>query len=396
MVWREGCLAVGLVRGAVRHYCLGGCSAPVVCARRSRLVLGGRGRCRVLCLPRFHLPAPRLLRCVWQAVPSGCPLSSLAGTPFPSGLCVPPTESGRPSGFPHVSFVFVCARALAASAPLPLPGLVWRTLPGRSRCWALVGPFHAVRAPPRVLPRSRAPFGLLGGGASGPFSSYLAWGCALPVGWVQAWGPVTNPTARALASWVCTLWGRQEGAWEGRLLPEGSAYGVGRSPTPDHSSFWACGRGPLPTGCVCGGCGFGDPSRTPQRALFRAGFARCGGGTRAPLGGAPSAWASEIGRSPSPDRPSFGACGRGPLPTGCGCGGCGCGDPSPTPQRALLRAGFACCGGRTRAPRGGRLLPGCGASGVGRSPSPDRPFFGACGRGPLPTGCGCGGCGLGD
>ena len=28
-------------------------------------------------------------------------------------------------------------------------------------------------------------------------------------------------------------------------------------PTPDHSSFWACGRGPLPIGCGCGGCGVG-------------------------------------------------------------------------------------------------------------------------------------------
>ena len=36
----------------------------------------------MLCLPHFPLPAPRFLRCVWRAVPSGCPLSSLAGTPF--------------------------------------------------------------------------------------------------------------------------------------------------------------------------------------------------------------------------------------------------------------------------------------------------------------------------
>ena len=40
--WRGGCLAQGLGRGAVRHYCLGGCSAPSVCARRSRPVLGPR------------------------------------------------------------------------------------------------------------------------------------------------------------------------------------------------------------------------------------------------------------------------------------------------------------------------------------------------------------------
>ena len=48
----------------------------------------------------------------------------------------------------------------------------------------------------------------------------------------------------------------------------------------------ACGRGPLPTGCGCGGFGRGDPSPTRQCALLRAGFARCAGGKRAPGGGA--------------------------------------------------------------------------------------------------------------
>ena len=231
-----------------------------------------------------------------------------------------------------------------------------------------------------------------------------------------------------------------------------------------------CVRGRLPTGCGCGGWEPADPPPTPQRALLRAGFARCGGGTTAPGGGGgrlvPGCGASAVGRSPTPDRPSFGACGRGPLPTGCGCGGCGRGDPSPTPRRALLRAGFARCGGGRRVPgggaplawvcgvrgwalirarppvlwgvrpgpttdwlwvrgvrawgpvtnpttrtlaswlcalwgrhegaQGGRLVPGCGASGLGRSPYPDRPSFGACSRGSLPTGCGCGGCGRGD
>ena len=103
--------------------------------------------------------------------------------------------------------------------------------------------------------------------------------------WVRgsrAWGSVSNPTARALASWLCALWGRHGGARGRRLLPRCAASGVGRSPSPDHSSFRACGRGPLPTGCGCGGCGRGDPSPTAPGVLLRAGFARCGGGTRAP------------------------------------------------------------------------------------------------------------------
>ena len=145
----------------MRHYCLGGCSVPSVCARRSRPVRGGLGRYLVLCLPFFPLPAPRVPRCVWRAVPSGCPLSPLAGTPFnavcafralgPVALLVVPACPFR-----------VCARALAVSAPR---WVVWRAHLAWSRHWALVGPFHVVRAPPRVLPRSRAPSGVPWGGA---------------------------------------------------------------------------------------------------------------------------------------------------------------------------------------------------------------------------------------
>ena len=48
MGWRGGCLAAGLVRSMVCYYCLGGCSALVMCAPRSRLVWGvgaGAGSC---------------------------------------------------------------------------------------------------------------------------------------------------------------------------------------------------------------------------------------------------------------------------------------------------------------------------------------------------------------
>ena len=94
---------------------------------------------------------------------------------------------------------------------------------------------------------------------SGPTTHWLC------VRGLRAWGPVTNPTARALTSWLCALCGRHEGTSGGRLLPRCGASGVGRSPTPDHSSFLACGPAPLPTGCGCGGCGRGDP-HLPHRA----------------------------------------------------------------------------------------------------------------------------------
>ena len=104
----------------------------------------------------------------------------------------------------------------------------------------------------------------------------------------------------------------------------------------------------------------------------------------------PGRGASVVGRSPTTDRPYFGACGWGPPRTGCGCGGCGRGDLCALVS--WLHALF----GRLEGALGGCLLPGYGASGVRRSPTPDCPSFGACSRGPLPTGCGCGGCVRGD
>ena len=151
--------------------------------------------------------------------------------------------------------------------------------------------------------------------------------------WVRgpwASGAVTDPTARALVSWLCALWGRHEDSQGGRLLP-GGASRVWRSPTPVRPSFGACGRGPLPTGCGCGGSGRGDPSpshsaRSCQLALraVRAARGRPGGGHLLTGCGA-----SGVGRTPDPDRSSFRACCRGPLPTGCGCGNVGVGPRHP-------------------------------------------------------------------
>ena len=434
-----------------------------------------------------------------------------------------------------------------------------------------------------LLPRSTA----LWAGCRGPLPTSC--GC----GGVRAWGPISNPTARALASWLCALLGRHEGFPGGRLLPGCPASGVGRSPTPHCPPSGRAAGAHYPLAVGAGGCGRGDPSPTPQRALLRAGFARCGGGTRAPGGGAsclgvgrpgsgalppptarplgglpgptthwlwmrgvrawgpvtnptahsvaccgrgmrvpgggasclgvrrpgsgalqpptarplgglpgptthwlwvrggagggprhqphsarscvlwgrhegarggrllPRCGASGIGRSPTPDRPPSRRAAGAHYPLAVGAGGCGRGDPSPTPQRALLRAGFARCGGGTRAPGGGasclgvgrpgtgalppqtarplgglpgptthwlwmrgvrawgpvtnptahsgaccgrgmrvpgggRLLPGCGASGVGRSPTPDCPPAGRAAGAQYPLAVGAGGCGRGD
>ena len=154
--------------------------------------------------------------------------------------------------------------------------------------------------------------------------------------------------------------------------------GLGALPPPAPCP-WGRRPGPLPVFRGREGCGCGNLSPTPQRALLRAGFARRGGGTWAP-GGGPLSWVCgvRVWALSLPQPPVHGAGGRAPLPVFRWRGRCRCGEPSPTPQRALLLAGFARCGGGTRAARGvgGRLLPGCGLSGDGRSPSPSRPSMG--------------------
>ena len=195
---------------------------------------GGAGRYLVLCFSRFPLPAPRVPHCVWQAVPSGCPLPSLAGTPFhavcafrelgPVALLVVPACPLR-----------VCALALPRR-PLSPPWVVWRAHLARSRHWALVGPFHVVRAPPRVLPRSLAPCGVLSGwGRSGPGSPLPGLGLLL-----RGASEVRRPPSP-------------------ECPPTGRAVGV---------------RYPLAV--PAGGCGCGDPSPSPQRALLLAAFALWG------------------------------------------------------------------------------------------------------------------------
>ena len=52
------------------------------------------------------------------------------------------------------------------------------------------------------------------------------------------WGLFTNPTAHALASWHCGLWGRHKGAQGvGGLCLWKGCPGLGRSPSSDCSSF---------------------------------------------------------------------------------------------------------------------------------------------------------------
>ena len=108
---------------------------------------------------------------------------------IPCGPCVPRARSGCPSGIPCVSFGCACARALAASAPPPPP----RARVARAPCAVPV--LGAGRAVPLGPCPSACPASVpcsvwlaWEGGGPAPFPPYLAWGCALPVGWVRVSG----------------------------------------------------------------------------------------------------------------------------------------------------------------------------------------------------------------
>ena len=172
---------------------------------------------------------------------------------------------------------------------------------------------------------------LLWGVRPGPTTHWL---------WVRgrrAWGPVTKPTARALASWLCALWGRHEGARGGASCLGARRPGSGalQPPTACPLRLAAGAHYPLAVGARGAGvriCHYSKNARSCELALRAVGAARW-----RPRGRLlPGCGASGVGRSPTPNRSSFAACSRGPLPTGCGCQGCGRQDLSLLQKRPLL------------------------------------------------------------
>ena len=310
---------------------------------------GGSGRYLVLCLSRFPHPAPRVPRRVWRAVPSGCPVPSLAGTPF-HAVC-----AFRELGPVALLVVPVCPLRVCALAlprrPLPSPRVVWRAHLARSHHWALVGPFHVVRAPPRVLPRSLAPSGVLGGGRSSPGSPLPGLGLLL------------------------------RGVFE-----------VRRSPSPDCPPTGRAAGAHYPLAVGAGGCRRGDPSPTPQRALLRAGFARCGGGMRMPGGGASCLGVGRPGSGALPPptaRPLSGL--LGPTTHWLWVrGGAGVGARHQTHSAHCCELPLRAVGAARGRPGGAPPARVWGVRGQALS-LPRLPALWAGCRGPLPTGCGCGG-----
>ena len=203
---------------------------------------GGSGWYLVLCLSRFPLPAPRVPRCVWRAVSSGCPLPWLAGTPFhavrafrelgPVALLVVPACPLR-----------VCALALLRR-PLPPPlGVV--------AC--------APRAVPalgagRVVPRGPCPFACP---SPVPCSVWRAWGGAVRSRFPPTWlGAVGVAEGRPRGGCLPLLRGVSgvRGSPFPDCPPTGRAVGV-RYPRAVGADVWVWGPGTVPLACTpCGGC----------------------------------------------------------------------------------------------------------------------------------------------
>ena len=170
---------------------------------------GGSGRYLVLCLSCFPHPAPRCPRCVWRAVPSGCPLPSPAGTPF-HAVC-----AFHELGLVALLVVPACPLRVCALAlprrplPSPLGGVPCapRVVPALGAGRALPrGPCPSACPAPVPCPVSRA----WGGGGPVPVRPYPAWGCCCE-GCLRSGAP-PPPTARPLGgllgSATHVLWAR--------------------------------------------------------------------------------------------------------------------------------------------------------------------------------------------
>ena len=230
--------------------------------------LGGSVRYLVFCLSRFPLPAPRVPRCLWRAVPSGCPLPPLAGTPFnavcafrelgPVALLVVPACPLR-----------ACALALPRRPPPPPVGGVAcapRAVPalGAGRAHPL-GPCPSACPAPVPCSVWRA----WGGGSPVPVPPYLAW-----------------PARPVKAACRGGLGGRPRGGpachcCEGRLVS-------GAVPPPTTHPLGRAAGVPRPVCSGCGWCGRGDPAPVPLRGSCGPALLAVGVAEGRPRGGVPS------------------------------------------------------------------------------------------------------------
>ena len=179
----------------MRHYCLGECSAPSVCARHSRPVLGAQAG-TWCCVPPVSPLAPRVSRAV-------CGWPSRPGVPYPRLLVRHCTRSVRSVGSVRLPFwsspraLCVCVRSRSCGVRFPPSP----PLAGVVRAPRAVPALGAGRAGPRgpcpcvSFPGPLYRLACLGGGGPVPSPPYLAWGCAPP------WGGSAHPGRSRAGGW---------------------------------------------------------------------------------------------------------------------------------------------------------------------------------------------------
>ena len=274
--WRGGCLAYGLGRGAVRHYCLGRYSALSSCAR-----FGGFGPVPGVVSLSFPRPRPACSALRVAGRPVRVSLTLARWYAIPRGLCVPRAQSGCPSGSPRVSLSCVRARALAVSAPLPLGGVACapRVVPalGAGRAvWS--GPCPSACPAPVPCSVWRA----WRGGGPVLVPPYLAWGCG--GGSRASPGGVPSTIARGVWGHALPL-PRLPAHWAGCRGPRSTCCGRGRAgvgallcPLGRHA-LWrlrAAGR-VRGVHVLGGGLGGGGACAVPPGCAARGGACRAGG-----------------------------------------------------------------------------------------------------------------------
>ena len=185
---------------------------------------GGSGRYLVLCLSRFPHPASCVPRCVWRAVPSGCPLPSLGGTPFHAVCAFRVLGPVALLVVPACPFC-VCVLALPRRPPPPPLG-------GVACATRAVPPLGAGRAVPRGRCPSACPAPVAcsvwraWGGRSGPGSPLPGCCCEGRLRSGAPPPPTACPLGGLLGSATHLLWARVCGSG-GRTLSPWSACPVG-------------------------------------------------------------------------------------------------------------------------------------------------------------------------
>ena len=252
----EACLTAGLVRDALRLYCLGGCTALLVFVQRSWQIRRAGLVPLLVAPPLLAVRSLRSSRMLLRIALSCCPLPLPAGTPF------------------HVvcAFCELSRVALLVCVACTLPGYLFALL----RCSRLVTSpctfARALREVPlhgagRAVARGSCPLRVSclylwlfpswvqGGGLSALHPSRLlvalrglqSWAHTLtwlPVPWAGIQGPLPTFSGRGtsgmgarhqplIASWCCALWGWQEGILGGGAsCPCGGRPVLGAQPPP--------------------------------------------------------------------------------------------------------------------------------------------------------------------